>query len=36
MDDAVMDIIGILLMTCTIILIAIGFFLERINKGELL
>lgn len=35
MNDAVMDIIGILLMTCTIILIAIGF-LERINKGEIL
>lgn len=26
MNDAIMDIIGILLMTCTIILIAIGFF----------
>lgn len=26
MNDAVMDIIGILLMTCTIILIAVGFF----------
>ena len=26
MNDAVMDIIGILLMTCTIMLIAIGFF----------
>lgn len=26
MNDAAMDIIGILLMTCTIILIAIGFF----------
>ena len=26
MNDAVMDIIGILLMTGTIILIAIGFF----------
>lgn len=29
MNDAVMDIIGILLMTCTIILIAIGFFLKE-------
>lgn len=26
MNDVIMDIIGILLMTCTIILIAIGFF----------
>lgn len=36
MNSAIMDIIGILLMAGAIILIAIGFFLERINKGEIL